>query len=62
MKAWILFPLLLIASGMPAASARFQDAVKARIENGYAVVQFANGTRSVITLASLSPSSSVEGR
>jgi hypothetical protein len=54
MKARILFSLLLAAGGLHAASAGFQDAVKARIENGYAVVQFANGTRSVVALASLS--------
>lgn len=53
------FPVLVVVIALLgvdglAASARFKDAVKARLENGYAVVVFANGSKTVAPLASLS--------
>ncbi len=44
---------LLPAAEAGAESARFHDAVKARIEKGYAVVQFADGTKTMVPVASL---------
>jgi hypothetical protein len=44
---------LLLAGSVGAESARFASAVKARIEKGYAVVQFADGTRTMVPMASL---------
>ncbi len=45
--------LLLGASHMMAVSARYQDAVKARIQGDYAVVVFADGSKSLVPLSSL---------
>src|SRR5258708_6694110 len=45
---------LLLTGHLFAASVRIQDAVKARIEKNYAVVSFADGTKSIVPLASLS--------
>ena len=45
---------LLLAGSVGAESARFAHAVKARIEKGYAVVQFADGAKTMVPLASLS--------
>ena len=47
--------LLLCATQAMAASARYEAAVKARIENSYAVVLFADGTKGLVPLASLQP-------
>ena len=44
---------LLLAGRVGAESARFSNAVKARIEKGYAVVQFADGTKTMVPMASL---------
>jgi len=44
---------LLFAGSVGAESARFANAVKARIEKGYAVVQFADGTKTMVPIASL---------
>jgi hypothetical protein len=52
-RAWRLLPLLALATSLLAVSAKFQDAVKARIDGGYAVVLYANGTKSLIPLSSL---------
>jgi hypothetical protein len=49
----MLLALLLIGSPLSAVSAKFQNAVKARIENGYAVVLFADGTKGVFPLAQM---------
>jgi len=49
----MLLSLLLVAGPTFAASAPFHDAVKARIEGGYAVVLFSDGTKSVVPLATL---------
>jgi hypothetical protein len=53
MKTRLLLSLLAIAGPLFAVSARFQDAVKARLENGYAVVLFADGTKTMVPLSSL---------
>src|ERR1022692_4113395 len=53
MKTRMLLALLLIGSPLSAVSAKFQNAVKARIENGYAVVLFADGTKGVFPLAQM---------
>ena len=45
--------LLLCAVQAMAASARFEAAVKARIENDHAIVLFADGSRSVVPMSSL---------
>jgi len=47
--------LLLCATQAMAVSAQYEAAVKARIENGYAVVLFADGTKGLVPLASLQP-------
>jgi hypothetical protein len=39
---------------MLAVTAKYQDALRARIENGYAVVQLADGSKTMVPLASLS--------
>ena len=44
---------LLLVGGVRAESARFANAVKARIEKGYAVVQFADGAKTMVPMASL---------
>ena len=44
---------LLLAGRVGAESARFAHAVKARIEKGYAVVQFADGAKTMVPMASL---------
>ena len=49
----ILSVLLLCAVPASAVSARFEPAVKARIDGGNVVVLFADGTRSIVPLASL---------
>jgi hypothetical protein len=58
MRSRILVCIVLVLCALDvalAASARFEAAVKARIENDYAIVLFANGARSVIPLGSLGP-------
>jgi len=47
----ILSVLLLCAVPASAVSARFEPAVKARIDGGNVVVLFADGTRSIVPLA-----------
>ena len=55
MPSRILFlaVLMLCAIQATAASARFEKAVKARIDGDHVVVLFADGTRSIVPLASL---------
>jgi hypothetical protein len=55
MKVSALAALLLIAGPLLAVSPKFQDAVKARIENGYAIVLLANGSKTMAPLADLKP-------
>jgi hypothetical protein len=47
--------LLLDAGHAMAVSARYQEAVKARIQGGYAVVVFSDGSRSLIPVSSIGP-------
>jgi hypothetical protein len=44
---------MLLAGTALAVSPKYQDAIKARIENGYAVVLLANGSKTMVPLASL---------
>jgi len=53
LKTRMLLALFLVGSPLLAINARFQNAVKARIENGYAIVLFADGTKGVFPLGSL---------
>jgi hypothetical protein len=52
-KVSVLSVLFLIAGPLFAVSPKFQDAVKARIENGYAVVLLANGSKTMAPLADM---------
>jgi hypothetical protein len=45
--------LAFLSAPLFAVSAKFQDAVKVRIENGYAIVLSANGSKTMVPLASL---------
>lgn len=51
---WSILLLLCVVHAL-AGPARFDGAVKARIDGDHAVVLFANGTRSIVPLASLAP-------
>lgn len=51
--ALILAAAIVLAAPLFAVSPKYQSAVKARIENGYAVVLFANGSRTMVPLDSL---------
>jgi len=53
MKTRVLLALCFIGSPLFAVTAKFQNAVKARIEGGYAVVLFADGTKGVFPLGSI---------
>jgi hypothetical protein len=46
---------MAVAVPLLAVSPKYQDALKARIENGYAIVQLADGSRTMVPLSSLSP-------
>lgn len=52
-KATGLAVLMLLSGSLLAVTQKYQDATKARIENGYAIVQFANGSKTMVPLASL---------
>jgi hypothetical protein len=54
MKIRMLLALAFLGSPLFAVSAKFQDAVKARIDGSYAVVLFSNGTKSMVPISSLS--------
>jgi hypothetical protein len=54
MKTRMLLALILVGSPLFAVSARFENAVKARIESGYATVLFGDGTKGVFPLAQMS--------
>jgi hypothetical protein len=45
--------LMLVSGTALAVSPKYADAIKARIENGYAVVLLANGSKTMVPLASL---------
>jgi hypothetical protein len=49
-----LFALVAVAVPLLAVTQKFQDALKARIENGYAIVQLADGSKTMVPLISLS--------
>jgi hypothetical protein len=49
-----LLALGALAAPLLAVSAKYQDAQKARIENGYAVVELADGSKTMVPLSSLS--------
>jgi hypothetical protein len=48
-----LATLLLFSSSLLAVTPKYQDALRARIENGYAIVLLANGSKTMVPLASL---------
>jgi hypothetical protein len=52
-KASICAVLLFVAGPLFAVSPKYQDAVRARIENGYAVVLLANGSKTMVPIDSL---------
>jgi len=52
-KVSVLSALLLIGGPLLAVSPKFQDAIKARIENGYAIVLLSNGSKAIAPLADL---------
>jgi hypothetical protein len=52
-KIFLAALLLLGAARMMAVSSRFQDVTNARIENGYAIVLHADGSKRVVPLASI---------
>jgi hypothetical protein len=54
LKPLRLFALIALAVPLLAVSPKYQDALKARIENGYAVVQLADGSKTMVPLSSLS--------
>jgi hypothetical protein len=52
----LLSAILLLGVGQAmAVSARYQEAVKARIQGDYAIVVFADGSKSLVPVSSLSP-------
>jgi hypothetical protein len=52
----LLSAILLLGAGQTmAVSARYQEAVKARIQGDYAIVVFADGSKSLVPASSLSP-------
>lgn len=53
-KLRTLLALAFLGSPLFAVSAKFQDAVKVRIDGSYAVVLFSNGSKGMVPLASLS--------
>jgi hypothetical protein len=55
LKVSFSLALFLIAGPLLAVSPKFQDAVKARIENGYAVVLLSNGSKTMAPLADMKP-------
>jgi hypothetical protein len=52
-KVLVLSGLLLIAGPLLAVSPKYQDAIKARIENGYAIVLLSNGSKTIAPLSDL---------
>ena len=54
MNRLVLFALMAIAGPLLAVTQKYQDALKARIENGYAIVQLADGSKTMVPLSSLS--------
>jgi hypothetical protein len=52
-KATGLASLLLFSGSLLAVTPKYQDAVRARIENGYAIVLLANGSKTMVPLSSL---------
>jgi len=50
-----LLAVVFLAGPALAVSPKFEGALKARIDNGYAIVQLADGSRTMVPLASLSP-------
>src|SRR5580692_1068093 len=52
-KTSVLSALFLIAGPLLAVSPKYQDAIKARIENGYAIVLLSNGSKTIAPLAEL---------
>lgn len=48
-----LLALVLLSCPLLAVSPKYQDALKARIENNYAIVVLANGSKTMVPLASL---------
>lgn len=53
LKATGLAALMFLTGTLLAVSPKYQDAVKARIENGYAIVLLANGSKTMVPLDSL---------
>src|ERR1700685_3680087 len=45
--------LIAVSPNLLAVSPKYQDAAKARIENGYAVVLFENGSKTMVPLKDL---------
>jgi hypothetical protein len=48
-----LAALLLFSGSLLAVTPKYQDAVRARIENGYAIILLANGSKTMVPLSSL---------
>jgi hypothetical protein len=48
-----LAALIFLCAPLLAVTAKFQDAVKARIENGYIIVLLANGSKTMVPISSL---------
>jgi hypothetical protein len=53
LKASVLAVFIFLSDSALAVSPKYQDAIKARIENGYVVILLANGSKTMVPLASL---------